>query len=158
MNVQMFLKDHGVPFEPLVHAPAYDAQRMAQVLHVPGREVAKTVLLRTESGGEYFVAVLPATRHVDLKKAAVVLGSSPLELASEFELSQHVRDCELGTLPPFGSQYGMQTVLERSLTDDETVVFEGNSHHESIRMKLADYCQLERPLVASFAYEAAEVG
>ena len=72
MKPDEFLKERGVAFEVILHSPTYDAQRMAAAVHVSGREVAKTVLLRADEGYAYFVAVLPATKRIDLPKAAGV--------------------------------------------------------------------------------------
>jgi Ala-tRNA(Pro) deacylase len=115
---------------------------------VRGSEVAKTVLLRADRGFQYVVAVLPAPRHVDLDRVATALGRSKLELATEVEIAEHCPDCEMGALPPFGSQYGMPTIVDEALAEDEEIVFEGNTHHESIRMRFADYRRLEQPLIA----------
>lgn len=147
MNIREFLGERQVAFDVLPHREAFDAQRMAQTLHVPGREVAKTVLLRADRGFMYVVAVIPAPEHIDLQRVSELLGGSEVELASEEELAERCPDCECGVLPPFGSAYGMKTLLDASLLDEEEVVFEGNSHHEAIRMKLEDFRQLEEPLV-----------
>ena len=149
MNVQEFLDSKKVKFQILSHEPTYDAQRMAQAVDVPGRDVAKTVLLR---GGEnqYIVAVLPAPEHVDLAKAATVLGQAKVELATEIEMGEHCPDCETGALPPFGSQYGMQTLLDESLAAHKELVFESNTHAESIRMSVRDFQELEKPTVGRF--------
>jgi Ala-tRNA(Pro) deacylase len=151
MNVQEFLIDQQVAFDAIPHRDTYDAQRLAQVLHTPGQEVAKTVLLRADGGYAYIVAVLPATKMVDLRKVSNVFGGSRIELATELEIKQHCPDCEMGTLPPFGSQYAMKTVVDTSLTFDEEIVFEGNSHREAIRMQYGDYYELEHPMIAQFA-------
>jgi Ala-tRNA(Pro) deacylase len=66
MKLDEFLLNQGISFERLRHRTAYTASRMAQVLHVPGKEVAKTVLLRAGRG--YALAVLPATHRVDLEQ------------------------------------------------------------------------------------------
>src|SRR5947209_741660 len=63
MKLDELLESRHIPFERLHHRPAYTANRVAQTLHVPGKEMAKTVLLRTGRGG-YVVAVLPATHQV----------------------------------------------------------------------------------------------
>jgi Ala-tRNA(Pro) deacylase len=147
MNLQTFLKERRVPFDILTHEPTYDAQHMAQAVHVPGREVAKTVLLRANHGYKYVVAVLSATSMIDFQQAAKALGGSELSLATEVEMTGVCPDCEIGALPPFGSHYGLETVVDESLAADEWIVFEGNTHAESIRMKFADFCDLEHPLV-----------
>lgn len=153
MNVQEFLSRRRVTYDAISHRDTYDAQRLAQTLHVPGREVAKTVLLRADGGSTYLVGVLPATKTIDFAKLSTALGGSRVELATEIEVMQHCPDCELGALPPFGSQYGMKTIVERSLTADEVIVFEGNNHHEAIRMRYEDFRDIEQPLVARFAVQ-----
>ena len=151
MNVAEFLKEKNVEFDLIPHRDTYDAQRMAQELHVPGREVAKTVLLRFPQEHACLVAVLPANRQIDFAKASQELGTDRLELATELEMSEHCPDCEIGALPPFGSRYGMKTIVDAALAEDEEIVFEGNTHHEAIRMRFDDFCDIETPLIASFA-------
>ena len=153
MNVQEFLSDKRVGYQAITHRDMYDAQRLAQELHTPGREVAKTVLLRADHAFAYIVAVLPATKTIDFDKVSAALGGSNIELATELEIKEHCPDCEIGTLPPFGSQYGMKTLVEESLTEDEEIVFEGNNHHEAIRMQYDDFHRIEEPLVAKFAVQ-----
>lgn len=150
MNVRDYLKQKQVPFEVIAHHDTYDAQHLAQSMHVSGRLVAKTVLLRTAGEGDFVVAVLPANRTVDLDQASDMLGVDHVELASERDLAQRCPDCEVGVLPPFGREYGMRTVVDATLLEDEEIVFEGNSHHEAIRMKLDDYRKVEEPLVGNF--------
>lgn len=153
MNVREFLSDRQVAYDTIAHRDTYDAQRLAQELHTPGREVAKTVLLRADSGYTYIVAVLPATKTIDFEKVSTAFGGSKIELATELEIKQHCPDCEMGALPPFGTQYGMKTVVEESLTTDEEIVFEGNNHHEAIRMRFEDFQHVEEPLIAQFAVQ-----
>jgi Ala-tRNA(Pro) deacylase len=146
-----FLQRRQVPFEVVTHPEAYDAQHLAHALHAPGREVAKTVLLRADHDYRYFVAVLPATHRIDFERLSEFLGGTKLELATEQEVSERCPDCEFGVLPPFGSHYGAQTIVDQSLSEDEYIAFESDSHTEAIRMKYADYYNFEHPLVARFA-------
>lgn len=155
MNVREFLTKQGVDFEVIPHVDTYDAQHMAHEIHVSGHQVAKTVLVRANGGYRYFVALLPASSKIDFGLLGAVLGHSHVELATEVELAEHCPDCEVGALPPFGSFYGMQTIMDRSLQDHEWLVFEGNTHRESIRMRTADFIRLESPLIADFAVHPA---
>lgn len=149
MNIADFLQQEKVKFDLLPHRDTYNAQSMAQTLHVSGHHVAKTVLLRADSGKAFLVAVLPASRAIDLELASQLLGRH-LELATETEIAEHCPDCELGALPPFGSYYGMMTIVDASLDEDEEILFEGNTHHESIRMLFQDFRQIEEPIVGHF--------
>ena len=150
MKVQEYLREQNVEFQILDHRPTYDAQRMAQAVHVSGEEVAKTVLLRSNEG--YAVAVLQATHRLDLAAAQQALGVAKLALATEKEMKTVLPANELGALPPFGSLYGMRTLVDTSLSQDEVIVFEGNTHHESIRMRYEDFVDLEQPLVAEVSH------
>ena len=150
MNIAKMLQEKKVDFELIPHRETYEAQRMAQELHVSGRAVAKTVLLHVRNRANYVVAVLPAHKAVDLESAAQSLGGDPVELATERELAEQCPDCEMGVLPPFGSQYGMPTMADESLCQDEHIFFEGNTHHESIRMKFEDFVRIEQPQIAKF--------
>ena len=149
MKLQDFLTEKHVPFEVLPHRATYDSQRMAQSLHVSGHEVAKTVLLRCSGKAPYVVAVVPASRQIDLVKAGEAVGTGPAELATEQEMHNHCPECEIGALPPFGSCYDMKTISDDSLADQEQILFEGDNHEESIRMKYNDFVELEHPLVTS---------
>jgi Ala-tRNA(Pro) deacylase len=151
MNVEQFLQHRDVDFDLIPHRSVFDASHLAQTLHVSGNNVAKTVLLKADHGYRHFVAVLPASKRVSLDQLSRCLGDSHLELATEEEIAKHCPDCEVGVLPPFGSQYGLNTVMDESLSDDSEMVFEANNHSEAIRMKVADFRYIEQPLVCSFA-------
>lgn len=151
MNVQEFLSAKQVPFAVQNHPDAYDAQHLAQSLHVAGRKVAKTVLVRANHGFRYVVAMLPASRDIDFSRLSAALGGAEVFLASELEIAERCPDCEMGVLPPFGSQYGLKTVADAELAADDEIYFAGNNHHEAICMKFQDFQKLEEPLVASFA-------
>jgi Ala-tRNA(Pro) deacylase len=151
MRLHKFLSDRGISFERLRHyPPTYDAQHLAQALHVPGDEVAKTVLLRVN--GSYAFAVLPATHAIDMSAVREVLGTTEVHLATEIEFGDFFPDFEFGALPPFGSQYGLRTLVDSSLPQDDEIVFQGNTHEEAIRMRYQDFEQVERPIVAAFSH------
>ncbi len=153
MKVTDYLSKQNVAYELVPHTETHDAQRLAATIHVPGREVAKTVLLKKSGGNAYVVAVLPANKAVDIEQASRVAGDCVLEMASEAEIAQQCPDCELGALPPFGSQYRMKTIVDENLSKDEEIVFEGNTHHEAIRMKFDEFCNIEQPTIGRFTVD-----
>jgi Ala-tRNA(Pro) deacylase len=142
MRVMQFLSEQRVTFEPLVHPPAFTAQKRAKYLHVPGRQVAKTVLLRGPDG--YVLAVVPATHQVDTQALARVLGG-PVRLATDREIGEVFPDCEWGVVPPFGTLYGLPTLLDESLAPDSWITFEAHTHAEAVRLTCRDFERLERP-------------
>jgi Ala-tRNA(Pro) deacylase len=148
MRLAQFLAEHQIVFETIYHPPAFTAQKRAKYLHVPGKQVAKAVLLAGPE--EFFLAILPATAHVDTDVLARVLGGS-VRIASDREVATMFRDCEWGVVPPFGTLYGLSTVIDASLDRDSLLVFEGHTHAEAIRMRCRDYEKLERPVRLAIA-------
>jgi Ala-tRNA(Pro) deacylase len=142
MPIPEFLTEQQVAFEPVPHAPAFTANKLAKYLRISGSHVAKAVLLY---GGEGFLlAILPATHRIDVQRLGEALGG-PIRLATDQEIAWVFHDCEWGVVPPFGALYGLPTVLEDSISSDATMVFETHTHVEAIRMKCGDYERLERP-------------
>jgi Ala-tRNA(Pro) deacylase len=150
MRLDDLLVSRHIPFQRLPHRRTYTANRMAQVLHVKGREVAKTVLLKTSQG--HMLAVLPATHQIDLEQLREDLGDPHIELAGEEDMDRLFPDCERGAVPPFGSLYQVPTIMDDSLAQDETIVFEGPDHEQAIRMSFHDYETIEHPRRAHFAH------
>jgi Ala-tRNA(Pro) deacylase len=146
--MNQYLEEQQVPFETLLHPPAFTAQRRAKCLHLPGRQVAKSVLLKGPDG--YFLAVLPATQQVDIQRLAEHLGG-PVHLANREEVAEVFTDCEWGVTAPFGTQYGLPIFLEESLPGDLAIVLELHTHFEAVRLRCRDYERLEQARRLRFA-------
>lgn len=149
MSIQDFLRHRSIRFEALLHRPAPSAARMAETIHLPGRTVAKAVLVRVGDG--FVLAVLPSTHRVDLDRLGIVLGGADPRIATESEVMAIFHDCERGALPPFGKLYGLTTVVDASLAGGSQIAFVANSRHEGIKMRFRDYEAIEVPLRGRFA-------
>ena len=152
MRLDEFLTEKHVPYTRLQHRSAYTANRVAQVLHVKGKDMAKCVLVRTSKG--HLLAVLPATHRVDLERLREDLGEDQVGLASETEMDLLFPDCERGAMPPFGSLYHLETLVDDSLAEDEEIVFEAQTHEDAIRMSYRDFETVEHPRHGHFACRA----
>jgi Ala-tRNA(Pro) deacylase len=150
MYVQEFLRSRGVWFEALLYRPASSSTERARSAGVPGREVAKAVLVST--GESFIVAVLPSTAEIDLARLAEALGVAcdRLRLATSDQVFQTFPDCEPGVVPPFGRLYGLATVVESSLAASRDIVVAANTRHEGMRMHLDDFLAIEQPALGSF--------
>lgn len=151
VRIAEMLAERQVAFESLLHPPAFTAQKRAKYLHVSGSRVAKSVLLRGRSS--YLLAVLPATHQIDTALLARLL-DQPVRLASAREMAEVFRDCEWGVVPPFGTLYGLPSLLDDSISPDALMVFETHTHVEAIRLRCQDFEQLERPRRLSFGRKA----
>lgn len=143
-----YLEDQHVPFVTIPHARAYTAQEIAASVHVPGQEVAKTVIV--EGDGKLYMAVVPATRRIDLIPLKKALGVKKIRLASEAEFEGVFPECEVGAMPPFGNLYRIPVIVDESLKKDREIVFNAGSHTETVKIQFDEFVELVKPLFASF--------
>ncbi len=147
-RIKNHLEANKIPYSLLTHPSSYTAQGAAAVMHVSGREVAKTVVV--QSGKDYYLVVLPASYHVKPEKLAHVFGR-PARLASEDEFSSLFPDCELGAMPPLGELYGLSVYVDESLAVDKEIIFNAGTHRDAIRMNYDDFVRLAKPTICSVA-------
>jgi Ala-tRNA(Pro) deacylase len=144
-KLQEFLDRNQVKYISIKHSPAFTAQEIAASAHIPGQEVAKTVVVKLD--GELALVVLPAPEMVRMEHLKAETGAKQAELASEEEFRDRFPDCEVGAMPPFGNLYGMDTYVEKSLTGDQEIAFNGGTHTELVKMAFSDYRSLAQPKI-----------
>jgi Ala-tRNA(Pro) deacylase len=148
-KVRSFLDQHHIKYVVISHSKAYTAQGIAAIAHIPGQELAKTVIVKLD--GALAMAVLPASYQVDLLALKKVVGVDDAALASEREFKQHFLDCETGAMSPFGNLYGIPVYVDEALTRDTDIAFNAGTHFELIRMSCADFEKLVKPVVLRFS-------
>ncbi len=148
-RLEALLRDAGAQFETHTHPPAYTAQEVAEVEHVPRVTVAKVVMVMAD--GELAMMVLPAPYRLDTKKTAAVVGVKDVRLATEDEFSPAFPGLDVGAMPPFGDFCNVATYVDVSLAEDDYIVFQAATHTDAIRMKYADYAVVAQPTVADIA-------
>jgi Ala-tRNA(Pro) deacylase len=138
-SVQHYLGYEGVRYDVITHERTPDSNRTAQAAHIPGDQLAKCVMLK-DSGG-YLMAVLPATRKVDLGAVRRQLDRK-LGFATDRELADLFQDCEPGALPHLGQAYGIETILDESLIDSPDIYFEAGDHVALVHVTGRDFLRL----------------
>ena len=147
-KLKEFLDSNHVKYVSIAHSVAYTAHEIASVTHIPGKEMAKAVMVKID--GNLVMAVLPASRQVDLERLKVLAGGKTISLAGEKEFKDRFPDCETGAMPPFGNLYGIPVYVDSSLAEDEDIAFNAGTHRELIRLSYQDFVRLATPVVASF--------
>ena len=152
-RLREFLDSRASMYVTINHSRAFTAQEIAASLHVPGREMAKTVVVRTEHG--LALVVLRAQDHVNLGRVGRELHGSAV-LVSESEFGSAFPDCEVGAMPPFGNLYHLPTLVDREITRDKEIVFNAGTHTDAVRMEYAEYARLVRPRVLDVTMRQAQ--
>lgn len=151
-KLKSFLDTNDVKYVSIRHSTAYTAQQIAASAHIPGKELAKTVMVKV--GGKMAMAVLPASYKVDFGVLQNLIGSDKVALATEREFKDLFPDCEIGAMPPFGNLYGMDVFVAESLLEDTEIAFNAGSHTELIKLSMNDYARLVKPKVLKFSHRA----
>jgi len=150
-RLQEFLDHEGVSYETIRHTTDFTAQHTAADTHTPGREFAKTVLVRVD--GDPAFAVLPAHHRVDFERLRDALGAEEVELCSEHDMEEICPDCDAGAAPPFGNLYEVPVYLRSVMTEDDQITFNAGNHQTAVRMAFRDFERLVHPKVVDLSWE-----
>lgn len=149
-TLKNFLDSNHVKYISISHSPAYSAQAIAALAHIPGQELAKTVIVKIDD--RFAMAVLPASFLVDIGHLKAAVSADHVRLASEDEFASLFPDCEMGAMPPFGNLYGMDEIISEELTKDDEIVFNAGTHTDLIKMKFSDFEKLVHPRIVNFKF------
>lgn len=138
-KLQDYIDGKGIHYETVAHHRTSTSSQSAQAAHVPGRRLAKSVLLHHEMG--YALAVVPSSHRVELSRLQEVIDKR-LGLASEDEVGQLFNDCDIGAVPPVGAAYNVPVVLDESLDEVGDVYFEGGDHRTLVHVTGGDFRNL----------------
>jgi len=144
-----YLDVQGVKYTKIEHSPAYTAAEIAAVAHVPGKELAKTVMVKID--GTISMVVLPSSHHIGLEALRHELKARKVQLATEGEFKDLFPECELGAMPPFGNLWDVPVYVASLLREDREIVFNAGTHRQLIRLAYADFERLVKPKVLEFA-------
>ena len=147
--LQTFLDSHQVKYVTIRHSPAFTAQEIAASAHIPGKQLAKTVIVKLD--GNLAMAVLPASDTVDVERLQAAAGARTVALANEQDFQDRFPECEVGAMPPFGNLYGLDVWVAARLAEDEEIAFNAGDHTELIRMAYRDFDRLVQPKVGAFS-------
>jgi Ala-tRNA(Pro) deacylase len=150
-QLREFLDGHHVKYATITHSQAYSAQMIAASTHTPGKEFAKTVMVKLD--GKMTMAVLPACHLIDFDRLKAAAGVERAELAHEEEFATIFPGCEVGAMPPFGNLYGLEVSVDEAFSKNQDIAFNAGSHRELLRLAYHDYENLVKPTVVRFSYQ-----
>ena len=148
-RLKALLEVRGIDYRVIPHEATYTASTTAQSVHIPGRELAKTVMVKVD--GRLAMVVLPAPRKVNLGRLRRAVGAAQVMLANEAEFRSVFPDCETGAMPPFGQLYDVELFADDALAADEEIAFNAGSHSELVQLAWSDYVWLAHPQMVALS-------
>lgn len=125
------LAKRGIRFEVLPHPRATSAMEEARALGVDAESVVKTIVLDIATG--HALALIPASRRLDLDLVREGLEDPTARLATEEELTRDFPEFELGALPPLPSLLHVPIIIDPHLLHHRSITFSSGSQRESVR-------------------------
>jgi Ala-tRNA(Pro) deacylase len=141
-RIQERLQAAGAACTVLHHAPVYTSEEAAAIRGVPLSTGAKALIVKVGDGFQLFV--VPADRKLDSRKARAALGVKGLRFATREEVEQ-LTSLQPGSIPPFGSLFGLATLCDPALSQNERINFNAGDHSISVSMTCSDYLNVEQP-------------
>ncbi len=138
-TLQEYLTQNGIEFEILPQHSSSTSLASTRCTHVRGHLIAKPVIFEDKTG--FLMAVVPANERVKVGKLNRMLNRD-MSLAREEDLRNLFADCDSGAIPPIGSAYGIQSIIDDDLLRCSDIYFETGSHNELIHIKGRDFHKL----------------
>jgi len=136
-RLKHYLDESHVKYRTIDHSVAYTAQQVAELAHIPGKKLAKPVMVKID--GKLAMIIEPASLKLNLKELEKLLDGKKVELARESEFKDKFEGCELGAMPPLGKPFGIETYLDDRLAGNENILFNGGTLRELVEMSFKDF-------------------
>ena len=147
-RVESLLSRHGIAFQVLRHEPVYTSEEAARVRGTPLASGAKALVCKGQQS--FVMFVVPADRKLDSHAVRRAKGWRKLRFASREEVLK-LTGLAPGSIPPFGSLFGLPTLCDERLGENETINFNAGDHRISVSMRYDDYIRVEQPEMGRFA-------
>ena len=146
-RLKHFLDNNKVQYQILNHPIAFSALEISETTHIPEKNLAKSVIVKTPT--KMLMCVVRANDVLDLPLLKKVLNQQDVVLATEEEFAKEFPDCEVGAMPPFGNLYEMEVYVSDKLAEDKEIFFNAGNHSEVIKLSYKAYDSLVHPKVAN---------
>jgi len=133
---QRYLIQRDAEYDLMLHPHTASSHETATAAHISEDHIAKAVVVKDAS--DYAIVVIPASNRLKMNTLRHELNRD-LRLATEDEIAGLFDDCEPGAVPPLGFAYGIETLLDESLTSLADVYFEAGDHEQLVHLRGEDF-------------------
>jgi Ala-tRNA(Pro) deacylase len=156
-KIKKLLDTHGCQYKCFEHASVRTSEEASALRpEYTLKQGAKALIVRltlkgvTQDREKQFVQiVVPGDSKFDVKKAKEVLNAKDIRFATPEEVADITHGILPGGVPPFGSIFGIEVYVDKTLLENEEIIFNAGDRGFSISMLSADYVQIVKPIVVS---------
>lgn len=150
-TIRRLLDDEGILYAVFEHEPVHTSEEAAAVRpNYTMAQGAKALIVRIKKAGEkeFVMVVVPGNARFDTKKVKEALGANDLRFATEEEVSEITDGVEPGGVPPLGNIFGIQTLADEKLFEEDEIIFNAGDKRVSIAIETDAYRSLVKPQAA----------
>ena len=138
------LNQNKIKHEIVPHKQVFTAYDKAQTLGVKLNQIVKALLVKAEKN--HHLVLLSADKMLDFKKLSKLLKVKKIEIIGEKGMLKLLK-MKKEALHTFGSLQQLPIIVDKGLAKVKEAIFPSTSFVESVKMKVKDYLNLEKPVV-----------
>jgi len=154
-QIESILKNGPYWYERFEHDPVRTSEEAARVRpEYQLKQGTKSLIVKGKlpgHGKHFIMVVVPGDKQFDKQKLRDATGYTDVRFAKEEEVHEITGGILPGGVPPFGNLFGLPMFVDKTVFDNEKVIFNAGDRRVSIGMKSADYRTLVGPCVADIA-------
>ena len=144
----LLLDSKTAAYSVIRHEPVFTSEEAAAVRGTSLASGAKALVCKADD--RFLMIVLPADRKLGSKAARTSLGIRSLRFATREEV-ESLTGLSPGSIPPFGSLFGLETCCDEGLAQQPQINFNAGDHAISISMAFDQYVAAEQPRMGRFS-------
>jgi prolyl-tRNA editing enzyme YbaK/EbsC (Cys-tRNA(Pro) deacylase) len=162
-KVTKLLDQAKIKYKILEHKVVFTAHDVGATTKKKLSEIAKVVLVKVDGSGPsrvknpsdkkgsvYFaLIVLPAGKYVDFSGIKKALKAKKVSMASEKDIAKYLKT-KVGLLHPFGSEYNLQTLLDKGMSRSKKMIASAGTFTDSVEIAVKDFEKLVKPIKGVF--------
>ena len=147
-KLKKLFDDNQIKYKLLVHGgDAKTSEEVAKLRGTPLATGAKSMIIKIDDG--FIDVVIPADKKFSSRPAKKFLKTDCLRFGTKEELFS-LTHCIQGSVPPFGSLFGLKTYVDENLINNKNydfISFNAGLRTKSFQIKKDDYLSLEKPII-----------
>ncbi len=154
-EVKKFLESEDADYEVVGHEQVLTTADEARAIGIDADEIGKALVVHIAPGGNQAIVVIPGAHKISNDKIQRLFGDKHARLATEDELAAGFPQFELGAVPPLSNVTGLPIYIDKRLINHETILFNGGTHTDSIKMTVHDFINVGEVAAVDIVDEAA---
>ncbi len=142
------LDKSGFKYEARSHDPTPTCSDSARVRGTTEDQGAKALVCLVDKMPS--IIVLPCSKKLDTKSFKRSFGKRDVRFATPEEVT-NITGLVIGSIPPFGSLFGVPTYCDAALGHSQSIAFNSASLTDSVIISFGDYLQIEKPFMGQFS-------